>query len=322
MSERMTEKQLLQAITRQGHKISADQLKRWRRADLIPRPVQSHPSGNRGSEATYPPGTLNQLLAVCELRDRFKKLDRIRFELWWAGQHTGDLTHIRAFIVARLERLMGAPREHRGRHEDPFEAAEAAVSGAALSSRDPVLRAMRRFAKTDENLRSAAHAIFWELFGGEVEWESADTGLEDPEPSLAELVEHTTGMHRAKSDELEAGQPLLDASVDIIKAIQTMNLGRVFDLDHPGWAIEQVSDAELEQAREKARILVLGLGSLVSLYAIRRGRDHGGLSLLQGVVAPDPTGIALAMQLVILLPSLLETDQERTNPDRARPGVM
>jgi hypothetical protein len=269
------------------------------------------------------------VLAVCQLRGRFKKLDRIRFELWWAGQYTGNLAHIRKFLISHFETLLNGLREHRDSFDDPFAAAEAAVSGDSLKSRDPVFRAMRRFAKTDENLRSAAYALFLSLFGAEVPWHFgtqaglailaqlfgpeviSDMDLDDP--SLAQLVEQVTGLQRAKSEGLDGGETLLDATADVIDAIETANAHRVFDLDDPGWAIKQSTDAELEGARKQARLVVDGMGLLVELTAVRRGRDYAGLSILRGLLDPDPGLIVLYIQLFLLLPSLLKTDQERTN---------
>lgn len=329
MVERFTEDQLIAAASRHGCKVSPDQLKRWRRAELIPRPTQTHPEGRHGSEATYPPKTLRQLLAVCRLRGRFKKLDRIRFELWWAGGYPGSLALVRKFLVSRFEKMLSELKEHRDRFDDPFEAAEAAVSGKSLESRDPALRAMRRFAKSDENLRSAAQAIFCDLFGAEVPWHFetkaglsiliglfgaeviSDVGA--LEPSLAELVEQVTGAQRAKSDVLDVGLPLLDATANVVEVIQRISIRRAFSLDDPGWAFKQASDDELERAREQAQLFVSGMGLLVQLTARRHGRDYAGLSILQGLIKPDPDLIVICLQLFLLLPTLLHTDDERAN---------
>ena len=253
------------------------------------------------------------LLGICRLRARFNDLERIRFELWWTGEYAGDLAPIRQFLVGRLEPLVAELWELRDRYDDPFDAAEAAVSGP-IRSRDPVLRAMRRFAKTDENLRSAALAIFLDLFGGDVPWESPDTGLEEREPSLAELVERVSGIHRAKTDLLDSGQPLLDESTDIVSLIRAMHVHGVIDLDHPGQAIHQATDDELTQARERARLFLDGVGALVRVYTATRGRDYAGLSVLgRQAVTPDPTSIALTVQLFILLPSLVEAEEGKAN---------
>jgi len=317
--ERLTEKQLLAAARRQGCKVSPDQLKRWRRAELLPRPDQTHSVGQRGSEATYPPGTLTQLLTVCELRTRFKKLDRIRFELWWSGHYEGGTAPIRAFLAAELEPPLAELRELRDRFGDPVEAAEAAVAGPISNLRHPGLRAMRRRVKDDENLRSVMYALLLDLFGGEVPWDhdtraglavlldlfgaSVISEVGALEPSLRDLAERASGFERAKTDELDSGTTLFPADANFVDTIRTLFSQRLFDLDDPGWAIRKATDEELETARTRAR-LVTGLSRFARLVATGHGRDYAGLSFLNVTDLQDPTIVALLTQHSLLIPSL------------------
>jgi hypothetical protein len=299
--------------------VSADQLKRWRRAELIPRPRQTHPTGRRGSDAVYPPGTLTQLLAVCELRKRFKKLDRIRFELWWPGEYGGGTDPIRAFLTTELERPLTELREFRDRFRDPVKAAGAVVAGPISDLRHPGLRAMRRFAEGNENVRSVVYALLLELFGGQVPWDhdtSAGIALllnlfgKDVisevgtlEPSLRTLADRASGFERAKTDQLDSGTTLFAADENIVDTIRTLFRQRMFDLDDPGWAIWKATDEELEIARMRAR-LVSGLSSWARLAAARYGRDYAGLTLLNAMDSRDPTTVAVLVQFSLLIPSL------------------
>lgn len=316
MLDWLTEKQLLDAARRHGGKVSTNQLKRWRDAELIPRPVQSHPRGQHGSVALYPPGTLTQLLTVTKLRQSFKKLDRIRFELWWDGAYDGQTASIRALRVAQLDAALSPLRDHRDSYESPFDAAEAAVAGEALAGPDPALRAMRRLAKGSENLQSAAHAIFEELFGGSPVWDGASAGPDEAEPSLRELVERVTGVARAKADTLTNDVPLLPADADIVQAIRTFNRLRVFDLDEPGWALRQAMDGDLEGARQQARLLLEALSDFAAIIERQGGRDHAGLSVFRGLNKPTLLARAIATQFSLMLPALLVTAEERSNVAR------
>lgn len=319
MVERLTEKQLLAAAKRQGRKVSPDKLKRWRRAELIPRPVQTHPVGQPGSEASYPPGTLTRLLGVCELRKRFKKLDRIRFELWWSGYYAGGTAPIRAFLIAKLDPLLTELRELRDRFGDPVEAAEAAVAGPISDLRDPGLRAMRRLVKDDENLRSVGYAVLLDLFGGEVPWDhdtragvavlldlfgaSVISEVGVLEPSLRDLAERASGFERAKTDQLDSGTTLFPADANFVDAIRTLFGQRMFDLDDPGWAIRKATDEELETARVRAR-LITGLAPFARLVTTGHGRDYAGLSFLKVTDLQDPTTVSVLTQYSLLIPSL------------------
>jgi hypothetical protein len=328
----LTEKELLAAARRNGCTVSADQLKRWRRAELIPRPRQRHPTGQRGSTTAYPPGTLTQLLAVCELRKRFKKLDRIRFELWWSGHYGGPTGPIRAFLIARLEALLTEAREHRDRFEDPADAAEAAVSGPIHASRNPALRVMRRLAKDDENVRSVLYAVLLELFGGEVPWDhdtragvatllnlfgaSVISDAPELEPSLRELVERATGFDRAKTDRLDEGVTLLPDGESFVDVIRTLFRARLFDLDEPGWAIEHATDNELETARIRAR-LTTGLSPIAQVVATQHGRDYAGMTFLAIADIRDPAVVAVVFQYCVLIPSLWTPDPQTIHGSEA-----
>jgi len=309
----MTEQELLAAARRQGHKVSADQLKRWRRADLIPRPVQAHQPGVRGSRTTYPPGTLRQLVRVCELHTHFRKLDRVRFELWWAGEFPGDLQPIRDYLTGRLDRLLGPLRDLRGRYEKPFDAALSVVESEGPRPRDPLLRAIRRLAQTDENLRSVMVAMLTNLFGGDAEWESKGGGPGDGDPSRAELAELASGVKRAKSDTAHSGQPLLDSTANIVEAIQRIVSSGVIDLDHPGGAITAATDQQLVRAAKAALILMEGLKAFARVTTRVHGRDYAGLGILAGLDLSDPTFIALTIQQNLQLPELLQTAEEQHN---------
>jgi len=312
----LTERQLLDAARRYGSKVSADQLKRWRDAHLIPRPVQSHPRGRQGSASFYPPGTLTRLLRVSGLRRLHKKLDRIRFELWWDGDFVGQLDPVRELLVEQLDRALSPLRNHRDRYDDPFDAAEAAVTGDALAGREPGLRAMRRLAGSGENLKSVAHAIFEELFGGSPVWDGASAGPAEAEPSLRELVERAIGVARAKATTASDRTPLLPPEADIVEAIRAFNEQRVWDLNDPGWAIRQATDDDLEQARQLARLLMDGLHDYAAITEHQRGADHAGLSVFRGLNTSGLFMRALATQFSLMLAALLATDSESSNVAR------
>ena len=319
MDEQLTEEQLIRAAARQGCNVTKHQLKRWRRAQLIPRPLQVHTGGHRGSHSSYPAGTLTQLLAVCELHERFRKLDRIRFELWLTGRYAGDLDPVRTFLIGRLEGMVEPVRAHRDRFDDPFKAADAAIRDLTFTSRNPALRAMRRFARREEAFQSAAHALLVDLFGGEVDWEfDTGTALEalievagpdavsdveevEFEQSLRTLIDRATGVERAKSDPLLSGEPLLPPNASIVENLQAARLHRVLDLDDPGWAILAASDVELEAARIQARLIAQGFTAIAHIVAASYSRDHAGLSLFGAVDPTDPTLAAVCVQLGLLL---------------------
>jgi hypothetical protein len=85
--------QILTAAKAANLDVTADQLRRWHRKGLLPRPRQvglgrpSRVDGSRrrGTVVMYPLGTTAQLLALCELLKRHHHLDRAGWPLWWRG---------------------------------------------------------------------------------------------------------------------------------------------------------------------------------------------------------------------------------------------
>lgn len=77
--------ELLALARQQGYPISAHQLVRWHRAGVLPRPQQRPLKEARGTCSLYPPGTGEQLLLLCSLRARERRLSHLAWQLWLAG---------------------------------------------------------------------------------------------------------------------------------------------------------------------------------------------------------------------------------------------
>lgn len=87
-----------------GYLVTPTQLVRWHRAGLLPRPSQRPLGRGRGTMTTYPPGTAAQVVALCQIRDDERRLDRIAFRLWWEGFNV-DLAVIREQLQAVLRSI-------------------------------------------------------------------------------------------------------------------------------------------------------------------------------------------------------------------------
>jgi hypothetical protein len=84
-----------------GYLVTPTQMVRWHRAGLLPRPSQRPLGRGRGTMTTYPLGTAAQVVALCQIRDDERRLDRVAFRLWWGG-FTVDLAVIREQLQAVL----------------------------------------------------------------------------------------------------------------------------------------------------------------------------------------------------------------------------
>lgn len=86
--EKSTE--VLLRAQQQGYALSVHQLVRWHRAGLLPRPLQSPLKGARGTCSLYPPGTGEQVLLLCSLRERERRLAHLAWQVWLAGYRMED----------------------------------------------------------------------------------------------------------------------------------------------------------------------------------------------------------------------------------------
>jgi hypothetical protein len=77
--------QVLASARANGFDVSPQQLARWHRAGLLPRPVQRSLGRGRGTVVEYDAKTAGQLVALCKIRTEVRSLGRAGFQLWWQG---------------------------------------------------------------------------------------------------------------------------------------------------------------------------------------------------------------------------------------------
>src|SRR5215216_72727 len=74
------------ALARAANRIVTErQLTRWHVEGLIPRPRQSWSPGRPGSQAIYPLGTGDQVLALHEIARNYRRSKDQGWLLWWRG---------------------------------------------------------------------------------------------------------------------------------------------------------------------------------------------------------------------------------------------
>jgi hypothetical protein len=174
MRDELDEPSLLAAAARAGFTVSSHQLKRWRRAGLIPRPRIEHPRGVRGSRAVYPGWAVEQLVAVARTHRTVHRLRALTVALWWNG-HWVEPIASRNALIEPLERLSEKARAARAGHADPYEAADAILAAMSNDTAPSPIAALLR-----KRLGSRADLMnwLWTLvalgLGAPAPWEQTD----------------------------------------------------------------------------------------------------------------------------------------------------
>jgi len=202
MSQEESVEELIRRAGDAGDEVSKEQLRRWHRADLLPRPRQES-RGRAGSEVFYPAGTGNQLFALLTLKRRYpKSLAKVGWGLWWLGFPVPD--HLaREFIVAVIERNRKFIGELVTPAGDLTEKAELVLDRAGEVTIDSgAMRRARRRVGTEE-FDGFMQSLL--LVGS---GHSQMVKLED-----LEVLEHGMAMDRARTDKLPStGRPWIEGT--------------------------------------------------------------------------------------------------------------
>ena len=301
MADEIEESALLAAAARAGETLSSHQLKRWRRAGLIPRPRVIHAAGVRGSSAWYPTWTVEQLLAVARVHRSVHKLEDLLMALWWEG-HWVESEALRRALIAPLERLSDETRVARGGVEDPYEAADAIMAGMPDDGAPPAAAALMR-------KRLSGRADFLDLLwtflvlglGGQAPWEQEDLSLPDPAPGALQLLATATGVERAMSDDPAGHGPWLPSDFDLRGFIAEMRDAGGFELEDIARPVRQASPQELAQAREDALLLSGLLAMIGRVLEGLLGEDIAGLGFLSALTSMTAFARAGLVRTVLIL---------------------
>jgi hypothetical protein len=236
-----------------GETVSKDQLRRWHREGLLPRPRQES-RGRRGSAVFYPAGTGDQLFALLVLKRRYpKSLVKVGWGLWWLGYPVPD-AQARSFMVDLLQRnakLMSTLVTPEGELTEAFEDVLDDAGDATLNS--GTIRRARRRVGADE------FPVFLELL---LRVASGNTAMVKDED--LGLLEHGMAIDKARTDKLPStGKPWLDGD-----EIRT-DFERIGSFSDPAGqlaVLEAASDERIREVRETVKVFlptIINIGTVV-----------------------------------------------------------
>lgn len=242
---------LIEAAKNAGHTVTKDQLTRWHRADLLPKPRQVH-LGRAGSESWFPTGTSEQLLELLRLKARYRTLDKVRWGLWWGGYRV-PTSRAREYItklIAANDNLFGELVTDEGDLTDKAHAILDESSGNL--SAGTMRRARRRIGKEDFDLFLQSLLLLG----------TGHTDLLKDED--LEMLEHGMALDHARNE------PLVSLGGPWLVGDQRVDFENIARLTSPSFhlaSLETASDEALEIAREQAKAfmkVIINVGTMVS----------------------------------------------------------
>jgi hypothetical protein len=252
MADELDEASLLAAVARAGVTVSSHQLKRWRRAGLMPRPRIEHTPGVRGSRASYPVWAVAQLVAVGRTHRSVHRLEALSVALWWDG-HWVEPIALRNALIAPLERLSAKARAARAGRDDSYEAADAIL--AAMSedtTQSPMVALLRKRLGSRADLMDWLWTLIALGLGAPAPWQQEDRSAPDPARGALELLAAGAGVERAITDD-PAGHGLwIPSDFDLREFIERLRDAGAFEVQDMARPIRNASDVELSRARDAA----------------------------------------------------------------------
>ncbi len=286
--------------TAAGYSVTKEQLARWHRAGLLPRPETRHRVGERGTESLYPPGTGVQLVALCQLHATNHRLGHVGFRLWWQG-YPVEASVIREFATKVATELDEASQSFAGILDESGELTPVAAAGLANVKRAPsaVRQVHRRASK-----RGTDPTGFAQLVTAMARL-TVRGDIEATQEQL-DILQQGLGLDAAQLGALAGDETVLQTGGD--SAGRELMQG-LFVPGRLSLVLRQVTDAELVATRDQARLM---FGAFSTLGKVLRDLDSPigtGLKLLSSAL-DEWTRSAEGLCCLLLL-VLLVSDQDR-----------
>jgi hypothetical protein len=302
----ISQAELLAAADCHGAKVSDDQLKRWRKAGLVPRPTVEHVTGTRGSRAQYPEWAVEQLVIVDRLHRTIHRLDALRVAVWWEG-HWVEPDALRASLIAPLDRLAAKARELTDGAEDPFAAADAIVSATTIErASSGITSLLRKRLGGNADLINLIWTFLSLGFGAPGPW-TQDDRTNDPAPGFIELLERATGTDRMRLSRTDAGS-WIAPDFDMAKFTEELQSVGAFDIEDMSRPIREASNAALEQARVDAEMFYDRLHAIGQVLEDLRNEEILWLRALGALAPTDAADRSNLIRNMLILRALAEED--------------
>ncbi len=280
-----TRQELLDVAGAADYPLSGSQLSRLHRAGLIERPVTRSMGRGRGKVSFYPPGTMDRLRRVLEVRRDVRAFDDIAWRLWW--EEGGAVP---AAVRRRLLRTAQDWERERARlggllagedAGDPQAVTEMDLAYAALEFD----RAPAALGRVRRNVGPTGLATVFRVLAEVVtgRFHGYEESPDDAEAGPGELFEQALGIDRARSDRLDNSGPWFEGSSedDLRRLCAAIGTRSFTELAH-------AEEVELDAARVEVRSLWSVVLAIVPIFERVFGSRAFGFGTLGAVFRGQP----------------------------------
>lgn len=246
----LTADQLLTLAAAEGFnppEITARKIERWRKEGLLPRPRHISLGRPLGTRSEYPPGTGQQLLALCRLRRRFPHdLDAVRFGLWYE-RYPLSIDDVKRSIEQLLRSIMQTLPLNES---DSLDAAEQLISQERSKPRRSSggKHYLKQLRNADEV--EAVQIAALQLGLGGVPGFTAHAEEELGERSLAQMFIEALGLNRAQTDRAGEVEPWLPQdNNELARQLENMAIEQLLSFPALLQALKEATPEQLTRAR-------------------------------------------------------------------------
>ena len=269
LNEGETKEYLLAMAKSRGYNVSSDQLNRWHRAGLLPRPRQIL-LGRRGSKTVYPNGSAEQVIEICRIHEKERRLAYVGWQLWWKGFEV-NLRAIRDFIQ-RSAKAGDEDRRKYYRLDSETVKQEIEASGEARFENKVIRRARKRIGK-----QRLPHFLETLLAVGTGQYSKESWEAQSDQMDL----EKALGLENAREQRIGTIGPWLSGE-------QLNDISEIFGELNFSATLSDATDDELIQARDEFRALFDSLESVGQVMDKTFGKRAFGFSPIAGLMQNTP----------------------------------